>query len=73
MASPVQQLAAVGPRAPNRPSANRSRIAAWPRAVAIEVIGMIVLAIAAILAVMPSALGMFIVSNLLIFDRLGIG
>jgi len=64
MASPIQHLVAVGPRA---------SIAVGPRAVATQVIALIVLSITAILAVVPSALGMVIGCNLLILGRLGIG
>ena len=71
MDSPIEQLAVLGPRSP-RP-AGRASIAVRPRAAAIQLIGLIVLSIAAILAVVPSAHGMVIVSNLLICGRTGIG
>ncbi len=53
MAGPIQNPAAAGPRARQRLSVNRVSIAAWPRAAAIRVIGLIVLPIAAILAAVP--------------------
>jgi hypothetical protein len=77
MASSIQHLAAAGPRASLRPPANLASVAAsiviWPRAAAIQIMALIVLSITAILAVMPSALGMIIGYNLLILGRLGIG
>jgi len=67
MAGQIQQPAA-GPRALHRPS-----VAAWPLAAALRLVGLILLPIAAILAVIPSALAMIIGFNLLIVGRLGIG
>jgi hypothetical protein len=76
MTGPIEPLALVGPCVPHHRSVHRASIAAsiagWPRAVATQVIGLIVLSIAAILAVVPSALGMVLGFHFLIFDRLGI-
>jgi hypothetical protein len=72
MAGPIQQPAA-GPRAPDHRSVRRLSAAVHPRAAAIRLVGLILLPIAAILAVVPSALAMIIGLNLLILGRLGIG